>query len=217
MAKRNHVHILSFQCLCHRLCRHNAALDLDLFIHTKLHYVHIRHFTVCVTDCVYKAALDLFIRTKIHHNNAHKDDRMAKTNYVHILSFHCLCHRCAYNAALDLLLCIKLRYAHILSFHCLCHRCAYNAALDLLLCIKLRYAHILSFHCLCHRCVYNSALDLFIRTKLLFDIPYKNDRMAKRTLCTSCHFTVWPVMFVVTSCLFCPGVVLRPEMYLTQP
>ena len=180
--KRNHVHTLSFQCLCHRMCRHNAALDLDLFIHTKLHYVHIRHFTVCVTDCVYKAAWDLFIRTKLHHNNAHKDDRMAKRNYVHILSFHCLRHRCAY-----------------------------DAALDLLLCIKLRYAHILSFHCFCHRCVYNSVLDLFIRTKLLFDIPYKNDRKAKRTLCTSCHFTVWPVMFVVTSYLFCPGVVLRPE------
>ena len=87
----------------------------------------------------------------------------------------------------------------------------YKAALDLLLCIKLRYAHILSFDCLCHRCLYNSALNLFIRTKLLFHIPYKNDRMAKRTMYTSCHFTVLPVILVVTSCLFSPNVVRRTE------
>ena len=89
--------------------------------------------------------------------------------------------------------------------------CVYKAALDLLLCIKLRYAHILSFDCLCHRCLYNSALNLFIRTKLLFHIPYKNDRMAKRTMYTSCHFTVLPVILVVTSCLFSPNVVRRTE------
>ena len=89
--------------------------------------------------------------------------------------------------------------------------CVYKAALDLLLCIKLRYAHILSFDCLCHRCLYNSALNLFIRTKLLFHIPYKNDRMAKRTTYTSCHFTVLPVILVVTSCLFSPDVVRRTE------